>query len=79
MSFVLSARPTMQTAISSIAAGITDFVRDVQDSSANWIVSWNLVVVDSIGEIIDELCRDFSLEDPFLFRSLHGIYWNKPE
>ncbi|XGW32425.1 hypothetical protein V3C99_017180 [Haemonchus contortus] len=49
MSFVLSARPTMQTAISSIAAGITDFVRDVQDSSANWIVSWNLVVVDSIG------------------------------
>ncbi|KAK6047525.1 lectin C-type domain protein, partial [Cooperia oncophora] len=49
MSFVLSARPTMQAAISSIAAGITDFVRDVQDSSADWIVSWNLIVVNNLA------------------------------
>ncbi|KAK5970026.1 hypothetical protein GCK32_009000 [Trichostrongylus colubriformis] len=48
MSLVLSARPSMQTAISSIAAGITDFVRDVQDSSPDWIVAWNLVVVNNL-------------------------------
>ncbi|ETN84473.1 lectin C-type domain protein [Necator americanus] len=48
MSFVLSARPTMQQAVSSIANRIIDFVRDVQDSSSQWISTWNLIVVNNV-------------------------------
>ncbi|VDK54773.1 unnamed protein product [Cylicostephanus goldi] len=47
MSLVLSVRDTMQATLTSISNGITDFVRDVQDSSSKWIKTWNLVVVNS--------------------------------
>ncbi|CAJ0609897.1 unnamed protein product [Cylicocyclus nassatus] len=49
MSLVLSVRDTMQATLNSISDGITDFVRDVQDSSSNWIRTWNLVVVNSLN------------------------------
>ncbi|EYC07094.1 hypothetical protein Y032_0072g685 [Ancylostoma ceylanicum] len=48
MSLVLSTRNTMKSAVTAIANGITDFVRDVQDSSSNWITTWNLVIVNNI-------------------------------
>ncbi|WKY16537.1 hypothetical protein Q1695_001300 [Nippostrongylus brasiliensis] len=66
MSIVLAARPSMLAPIQALSAGITDFVRDVQDSSSSWIVTWNLVVVNNIkafmvytGSNPDDFVRNF--------------------